>query len=223
MKPDKEKIRDIFIYKLECRNPSVIPFYIGSTCNLYRRTASHKTATKYPDKKKGKAYLYEFIRDFGGFDKWRIVPIWKGKGNLKEKIEMEKKFIKMYQPKLNKVQIGRTQKEYFLDNKEKIMSQNKKRRLTIIEKHRKQLRENYHKAKEQRRAYAKEYWEKNKDKIKKKNTQIIKCLCGCEVSFRNRIKHRKTDKHKKNLKSIFNNNDLFNNRIQQETSKEIEC
>lgn len=212
-----EKIRDLWIYKLEARNPKILPFYIGSTCNLYMRTAAHKHACKDTKSKKYKYYLYEFIRDFGGFDAWRIVPLWKGRGTLKQKLEMEKKFYEMYKPQLNKIVIGRTVKQYQKDNREQIKISSQKHRLSNIEKHRKQLRESYHKNREKRRLYNKLYYEKNKEKINQRVKSEYKCLCGCVIPFRIRVKHRQTKEHKEKLKSVFNNNVLFNYRLQQTT------
>jgi len=214
-----EKIRDICIYKLEARNPTILPFYIGSTCDLYMRTAAHKHACKDEKSKKHNYYLYQFIRDFGGFNAWRVVPLWKGKGTLKDKIEMEKKFFEMYKPQLNKVVIGRTVKQYQEDKKEDIRIKNRTYRLNNIEKHRKQLRESYYKNKEKRAKYNAEYYKKNKAKISQRVKGNHYCICGCVVPNRLRLKHRETKEHKEKLKCAFNNNVLFNYQLQQTTGR----
>lgn len=212
-----EKIRDICIYKLEARNPTILPFYIGSTCDLYMRTAAHKHATNNPKSKKYNFYLYQFIRDFGGFNAWRVVPLWKGKGTLKEKLEMEKKFYETYKPQLNKIHIGRTAKQYQEDNKEYIKEYQRRKRLENIEKHRAQLRASYWKNKTKRATYNADYYRKNKLKIKNKQKENFVCMCGCSIRFRDKIKHRETEEHKQKLKSVFNNNVLFNYQLQQTT------
>lgn len=216
---NKTKIRDLTIYKLECKNPKIMPFYIGSTSNLYQRCAGHKTACNNKRNKKYNNYLYEFIREFGGFEGWRIVPLWRGKGNFQFQKEIEKKFIDTYQPKLNTNVIGRTLSQWRIDNKEKINLWCRNHRVKNIEKHREQLRASYEKHKNKRVIYSKKYNALNREKINKKNNTEYPCLCGAMVKHRNKNKHRQSKEHQEKLKSVFNNNALFNFQLQQTTSR----
>lgn len=44
--------------------------------------------------------------------------------------------------------------------------------------------------------YMKEYYEKNKEELKKKATVKNKCECGCEIVHQKVAQHKKSKKHK---------------------------
>lgn len=198
---DKNKtFENVIIYKLSCKNPSVLPFYIGSTMNLYSRIAHHKHMCKSGTKKR---YLYNFIKDFGDFENWKfdILAHHQNK-TLAEKKQFEKQFIDMYKPQLNKTVIGRTNKEYMQTFREKINLHNRISHYKHIEKRRKYLKERYQQNKEKYLPMIRASMEKYKDKYKANREFKVNCLCGCSHRWEHRHKHRKTDKHKENMIEI---------------------
>lgn len=80
-----------------------------------------------------------------------------------------------------------------------------------------------------KKQYSLEYYERNKDSIKEKMKEKIKCECGGEYTKYNKNNHEKTQKHVltmkiKNLENI-NTDDLAKNvkeRIIKELSDKIE-
>ena len=58
------------IYKLCCLDPNIIEIYIGSTTNKYRRKQQHKSSCNSSNGKYYNLYLYQFIRENGGFANW---------------------------------------------------------------------------------------------------------------------------------------------------------
>ena len=62
--------RTAFVYKLWCLD--VKDHYIGSTQNVRSRKYQHKTACNNPNDAKYNRYVYQFIREHGGFDAWDL-------------------------------------------------------------------------------------------------------------------------------------------------------
>lgn len=198
---DKEKLYDdVIIYKFSCKNSSILPFYIGSTINLYSRIATHKHACNGGNINR---YLYSFINDFGGFNNWKfdILAHHKNK-TLVQKKEYEKAFIDMYSPQLNKKVIGRTPKQYQQQHKKKIALINSISHYKHLEKRRKYLRERYQKNKEKYLPMIKNSMSKNKEKYKKNREHKVQCLCGSYSSYHHRHNHRKTLNHKNKMIEI---------------------
>ncbi len=60
------------IYKIVCRDPTITDFYVGSTTNFKRRSVDHRYA--YNEHKTNRK-VYDFIRNNGEFDNWKIIII----------------------------------------------------------------------------------------------------------------------------------------------------
>lgn len=160
-----------YIYKIiknDAENDDMI--YIGSSSNTYMRWALHKSRCNNP---KGEYYnykVYQYIRENGGIDEWKMVILDEFEIPLKKCIERnnyEKEYILKYDAvnKLNVILTGRTIKEYHNEyrenNKEKI----------------------------------KEYYIKNIDKIKENKKEKIKCSnCNALIARSNIAKHKQNKK-----------------------------
>lgn len=117
-----------YIYKLCCKDPSVSDFYIGSTCNLYRRKAQHKHDCIYPNKKYNYP-IYQFIREHGGWDNWTINVIEEvGCKNKIEKDRIEREWFERLKPTLNKMYCPR-----FIKNRDYIEYVKTKKHQSFIE------------------------------------------------------------------------------------------
>jgi len=201
------------IYKLVCSETQNI--YIGSTCStLVKRLHQHKRKYNNCMSKtfiEPKIYLVE---DF---------PC-----DRKEQLTGRERYYIETLDCVNKVIPGRTKKEYYQENKEKIYKRekeyrkknkekvaqrkkeyyqankeilNKKKKISYEknkEKYLKQQKEYCQKNKEKIALKKKEYREKNKDKIKKKYT----CECGSVYVECKKKRHEASQKH---LNYIINN------------------
>ena len=95
-------------------------------------------------------------------------------------------FVKMYRP-LTKEQKTIINKEYYKNNKEKLLEKSK------------QWKENN---KEKLSVQRKKYNEKNKEKIAERENQKHNCKCGGKFTHQNKSKHVKTKKHMKYIESL---------------------
>jgi len=200
------------VYKITCITDENI-FYIGSTNDLKKRIISHRAFYKT----KNHRHIYQCIDKNGGFDNFEFTIIETLNNTTKREAERrEQHYITTLNPVMNdmkrcyithedkkewwkefnsKPERKKYQKEYSQvyreENKEKL-SQNKKE---YAERNRDKIREersNYRERnKEEISKRKKEYYEKNKDKI----NEFLICECGCNVSKRGLLRHKKTQKH----------------------------
>ena len=144
--------------------------YVGSTSNFKNRKYQHNKACNNEKSIGYNLPVYQYIRNNGGWDEWVMIPIEQYICNNKDELVIrERYYIDLLRPTLNIVKPGRTMKEYYEDNKEKIAEINKKYRETNKEK----IAE-----------YSKEY-----QKIK-----VICNHCGCEVCKKGLNAHQKSNK-----------------------------
>tara|TARA_R110002012_G_scaffold176_1_gene619 strand:+ start:31 stop:366 length:336 start_codon:yes stop_codon:yes gene_type:complete len=73
------------IYKIRCKDKKITDCYIGSTCNLTQRKYEHKRNSTTTHRHEYSYFLYETIRENGGWDNWEMIPI--KKYPCKDKIE----------------------------------------------------------------------------------------------------------------------------------------
>lgn len=95
------KYQKSIIYKLEhVTNHDLL--YIGGTTNFNARKAQHKSRTLNPNDKEHNVYKYKMIRENGGWDMFRMVPLKTVSVNSKRELEMEEeKFRELYKSKMN--------------------------------------------------------------------------------------------------------------------------
>ena len=153
------------IYKLCCKDTNVLDIYIGHTTNFTQRKNQHKTSCCNETDKKYNQYVYQFIRDNGGWDNWSMIQI--QEHNLKNKREAESTehyWIEQLGAKLN------TNKPYAKCKEEpKIYKENwyEEKKNYILEK----AREHYQENKEQKLEYQKQYAEEHKEEIAEKQKE----------------------------------------------------
>ena len=75
------------IYKICCKDPSISDIYIGHTTNFTQRKNCHKTSCCNENDKKYNQYVYQFIRQNGGWNNWNMIQIQEHK--LENKREAE--------------------------------------------------------------------------------------------------------------------------------------
>lgn len=120
------------IYKLCCKDTSVIDIYVGSTTNFRSRKYKHKNKCNSENSKNHNNPVYKFIRDKGGWDNWDMVEVEKYKATDKAELhKRERYWLETLGATLNKCIPTRTVKEYREDNKENI-AENKKNTMKKI-------------------------------------------------------------------------------------------
>ena len=62
-------------YKIVCRDLHIKDCYVGHTTDLVKRRYAHKTRCFNTNSDKHNIYLYQFIRENGGWDNWEIINI----------------------------------------------------------------------------------------------------------------------------------------------------
>lgn len=177
--------------------------YYGSTTNpLYKRWGQHKQAAK---KELKSSKLYSKIRELG-IEKFKIILVENYPcENIDELKSREHEWIKT-KGKLNIQQPCRTRKEYFEDNKKKILLwnaewSNKNKEELLLKKKQyyerkkddilKRMADYYNINKEHIADKGYTYRAKNKDKLQRKYV----CDCGGYFTYNHKSEHEKTKKH----------------------------
>lgn len=171
-----------YIYKLCCNNPEITDCYVGSTKNEKVRKNNHKKCCNKENDKSYNLYVYQFIRDNGGWDNWNMVRLEEFKFDERAQLNTRERYwLEELKATLNKIIPTRTIKEWIEENKEQIAEQKKE-----------YYEQNKDKIKEQR----KEYWENNKEQIAEKGKIKITCECGSTFRKAEKNRHLKSKKHK---------------------------
>jgi len=150
------------IYIIKCRDEKIQNVYIGSTFDFNQRCASHRSISKNPKQKGYNIYLYEFIRENGGFENWRIEILEINYFESKEQLRFqEREYMKEYPLLLNTNQAAITENErkekikifkeiWVKENRERCKIHNKKWIQKNKEKINEYQREYYHKKKREK-------------------------------------------------------------------------
>lgn len=180
----------IIFYKFVCENPEIQSCYVGQTTNFQQRKCGHKhvynkTTSKYYNLK-----IYQVIRENGGWDNWKMVEIDRQMClDKSDACRIEQSYIDELKANMNSYYACRSDKQYRLDNKDKIIELNKK-----------YITDN----KEKRTETLKNYYLNNKEKIQQKQIQKFICKCGGKCNIFTKQRHFKSKKHLNYLASLEN-------------------
>lgn len=155
------------IYKISCKDANINLSYIGSTINLKNRKQQHKSNLKnIPNRP-----IYNYINSNGGMDNFNYEILVEVIINDRlDLFKIEQKYIKSEKHLLNCNIPCRLPKEYYNDNKIKILESQK------------------------------EYYNDNRIKILlNKKTKLIKCICGATITRNHYSRHLSSKKHKQHL------------------------
>ena len=175
------------IYKLCCNNPNITDVYVGHTTDFTNRKRNHKQSCNNENNKSYNFYVYQFIRENGGWTNWSMIEIEKiccigsNEACKHERIHLEllkatlninipsrtrKETTKIYNDN-NKEKLKEKHKIYNDNNVEKIKETNKIYREENVEKeqirHKIYREENVEKLKEKNKIYREENVEKLKE------------------------------------------------------------
>jgi len=179
--------------------------YIGSTFNrLHKRFQGHKDKYKH---NYGEYSIHKYFNKYG-IDNFKIELIKSynvirtHQKDFKHLYAYETLWISITKNCVNK-QLPfnplkkESNKQYYLDNKQKIIFNKKKYRQNNKEKI-KEWRDNH---KEERKEYDKNRYENNKKEINEKRSITINCECGRKYTLQHRARHFRTAKHIKFLEN----------------------
>lgn len=195
------RYKDGKIYKIVCNTTDEM--YIGSTIKtLKERLTQHKVDNNSC-----------ISRNIIVRDNYKIDLIKEYPCNSKYELEEEERKYILENKCINITIPHRTKEEYYENNKDKILEQNKEWRDNNKEEILKQKKEYYENNKktilEKNKEYRKinkekikEYRKNNEEKIREKKSEQIKCECGCMISRGVLAKHRRTKKHIDLMKCI---------------------
>ena len=168
--------------------------YVGSTANMISRKAQHKKDCNSPNNKNYNILLYKTIREYGGFNNFKMVILGTAEQITKREAQaIEEQYRVAEKATLNMVRCYTTdeqkkeqKKQYYEDNKQKLIEKAKKYRqenkADVLEKAKKYYQENrelmlekskqYTQAhKEQVKEKRKQYTQANKELVKEKRKQ----------------------------------------------------
>jgi len=202
------------IYRIVCNITG--EQYIGSTCKtLKQRLQQHKSS--YKGYKDGKGnYITSFkILEKGNFD---IVLIEDFPCERKELLNARERFYIESMTCVNKcspnkfIEMGKVeyhkeyQKQYTIDNRDKIIDYSKKHYNDNKDKRFEQMKQYYDENKDKiidyQKDYQKEYRMNNREKLNEQQTESIPCIhCGCTYARVNKLRHERSKKHQKNSSS----------------------
>ena len=170
-------------------------FMYGSSVNWVKRKCGHKTCCNNENSDRYNKYLYQIIRENGGWENWTMIKLSNFPCNSKFELELEeRRYIELLKSDLNKNIPTRTQNEWTTDNKEKLANY----RIDNAEKIADVKHNYYIDNKEKFTNNRKNYYIDNKEKINKH----CECDCGGIYIFAGSARHIKTLKHQQFIKQF---------------------
>ena len=180
--------------------------YIGSTIQkLSDRMAKHRTNYKayIEGKRKFDSTAYNIFDEYG-VSSCKIEWIEDYPCNSKKELEAREGTHIRNTDCVNRCIAGRTHKQHYHDNKERIAEISRQNYMDnkeeITAKRRQRRKDEPEKIREQER----EAYQRNKEKKLTKNKERVECECGANVCFGAKLRHLKSNKHQQYLQSQTN-------------------
>jgi hypothetical protein len=165
------------IYKIVCNDITITDCYIGHTTNFIKRKYQHKHSCINEIDHNYYYYVYQFIRENGGWENWCMIQIEEFScNNLNEACARERHWIETLKATLNKQIPNGTKKEWREKHKIEMQEYQKQYRINNLE-----LKKDNDKL----------YYQQNKDKL----LQQCICECGSKYTYCGKSRHLKTKKH----------------------------
>ena len=99
-------------YKIVCKDTEISDCYVGHTTDSTKRKSQHKRMTINENDRHYNIYLYQFIRENGGWENWDMINV--ATRNCKDSFEaksIERDFTEQLKATLNRVKAVETQEE----------------------------------------------------------------------------------------------------------------
>ena len=173
-----QKFPEYKIYKLCCDDTDL--FYVGSTRDFTTRKSRHKTGCNNQNGKEYNTKKYQTMREFGGFQNWRMVCI----DILYDVTKLEAEI---------------REEEMRMELKALLNSQKASCGGISVQEYKKKYREEN---RDHYKQYDKKYFDKNREKIRTKQKEKFDCQCGGRYTRVNKAIHFKSQLHQKYLNSL---------------------
>jgi hypothetical protein len=161
------------VYKICCQDLKVTDVYVGSTTNLVKRRNLHKSVCNNESHKSYNTPVYQFIREYGGWNNWEVVKVQNVECNCNEDLlKLERECMERLGATLNKQVPSRSKGE---------------------------CHKSYY---EEHKTERKAYYEEHKTEIAEKAKEKVTCQCGSIVVKSQMARHCRTIKHQKYLESL---------------------
>ena len=191
------------IYKLVHKDDTKNHIYVGHTTNWNKRQNNHRSNCYNQNGTKYNLKLYKNIRENGGWHDWLMIWVEDYPCNSEPEAKARERYwYKELRANLNSLEPGRTNKEWYIDNRGKKAEQQKnnyENNKEAIKKYRQKYNEDN---KDRIAARNKKYNEDNKDRIAARNKKYLEYKkekitcehCGTETSRTHLARHQKTQK-----------------------------
>jgi len=187
------------MYKICCKDPSIKDEYYGHTTDKTKRKQNHKTRCNNPDVKQYNFYVYQFIRENGGWDNWSMIIVEEYPCENRNQAELRERYwIEKQQSTLNQVIPTRTRQEYYEENREELCEKSKH----YYEEHKEEILEQNKQYKEEHKEQIIEKNKQYREEHKEQRNQKFECECGGNYINNNKSRHMKTQKHLKHLEEL---------------------
>lgn len=163
------------IYKLVSKDLETKECYVGSTTSFSKRKHKHKSNCRNEKTKYHDLYVYQFIRDHGGWESWDMVLVENYPCETKLELESRERYwIEKLNAKLNQIVPVRNKKDQAESSKKW-----------------------YAGHKDEKRLKNEEYRKKNKEILNEKRKQLTRCVCGVLHTHGHDHVHKKSRRHQK--------------------------
>ena len=191
---------NIHFYKIVCNDFRVKDCYVGHTSDFTTRKAQHKCACNNINNKHYDRYMYEFMRENGGWENWDMILI--ETLNCENGLEARKKEREHIENlnatlNLNKRPIISPEERY-----ERTRQWAKEHPEQIKASQGKSVKALQEKYPDRYKQYASTRWERHKHRYLAK----VECECGSIFSHMNKCKHIKSKKHQQYIQSLEQSN-----------------
>lgn len=190
------------IYKIESDETNDV-YYGSTTQKLSQRMAGHRS-----DYKRYKEGKFSFVTSFEilKYDDAKIYLVETFPCNSREELEARERHWIKNSDCVNRIQPGRTDKQYYEDNKEIISQKHKQYREDNADKIKESNKQYKQDNKDKISASGKQYRESKKEAIKQKNhdykVQRVICECGADVSRHSLTRHKTRSLHTENMAKL---------------------
>ena len=105
MQPVVSDYSNTIFYKIFCKDAAITDLYIGHTINFVQRKTKHKHGCNNPSAATYKQKLYNFIRQNGGWDNWRMdIIAYHDCKDKRDALAKEQEYFILYNATLNSIE-----------------------------------------------------------------------------------------------------------------------
>ena len=167
-------------------------YYGSTTQTLAQRLGKHRSSMRY-HAKTGKKYTTSF--EVLQHPDAKIVLVERCPCADKKALEQREMFYIRNNICVNKVQVGRTEAQYYIDNKQQRLEYGEQYRTNNREKAKSYAKQYHIDNKIKLRQAFKQYRIDNKEKIKARDSRKINCPCGSTHRHGDKARHQRSKKH----------------------------